>query len=52
MTGSDGIVELNVQGFPIKRSWYKVKPRGKQLSVVAQTFLEFLRAHVKLLEPA
>ena len=51
LTGSDPIVELNVQGFPIKRSWYVVTPRGKQLSVVAQTFLEFLRAHVQMLEP-
>jgi DNA-binding transcriptional LysR family regulator len=52
MTHGDRIVELNVQGFPIKRFWYVVTPRGKQLSVVAQTFLEFLRAHIKLLEPA
>jgi DNA-binding transcriptional LysR family regulator len=52
MTGSDGIVELKVQGFPLKRSWYVVTPRGKQLSVVAQTFLEFLHTHIKLLEPA
>lgn len=52
MTRSDGITELNVQGFPIKRSWYVVTPRGKQLSVVAQTFLEFLRTHVKLLAPS
>jgi DNA-binding transcriptional LysR family regulator len=51
-TGGDRIVELNVQGFPIKRFWYVVTPRGKQVSVVAQTFLEFLRAHIKLLEPA
>jgi DNA-binding transcriptional LysR family regulator len=52
MTGSEGIVELKVQGFPLKRSWYVVTPRGKQLSVVAQTFLEFLHTHIKLLEPA
>jgi DNA-binding transcriptional LysR family regulator len=51
LTSSNQIVELNVQGFPIKRYWYVVTPRGKQLSVVAQTFLEFLHAHVKLLEP-
>jgi DNA-binding transcriptional LysR family regulator len=51
LAGKDQIVELNVQGFPIKRYWYVVTPRGKQLSVVAQTFLEFLRAHIKLLEP-
>mgnify|MGYP000402753566 FL=1 len=52
MTHGGRIVELNVQGFPIKRFWYVVTPRGKQLSVVAQTFLEFLRAHIKLLAPA
>ncbi|MGD8629625.1 MAG: LysR substrate-binding domain-containing protein, partial [Gammaproteobacteria bacterium] len=52
LAGSNQIVELNVQGFPIKRHWYVVTPRGKQLSVVAQTFLEFLRTHIKLLEPA
>jgi DNA-binding transcriptional LysR family regulator len=52
LAGNDQIVELKVQGFPIRRSWYVVTPRGKQLSVVAQTFLEFLRAHVELLEPA
>jgi DNA-binding transcriptional LysR family regulator len=51
LTGRDQVVELNVQGFPIKRSWYVVTPRGKQLSVVAQTFVEFLHAHAKLLEP-
>ena len=52
VTHGDHIIELNVQGFPIKRFWYVVTPRGKQLSVVAQTFLEFLRAHIKLLAPA
>ena len=52
VTHGDRIIELNVQGFPIKRFWYVVTPRGKQLSVVAQTFLEFLRAHIKLLAPA
>jgi DNA-binding transcriptional LysR family regulator len=52
LTGPDRIVELKVQGFPIKRHWYVVTPRGKQLSVVAQTFLDFLHEHVKLLEPS
>lgn len=49
---NDPIVELDVQGFPIQRHWYVVTPRGKQLSVVAQTFLEFLRGHVRMLDPA
>ena len=39
LTGADQITELKVQGFPIRRHWYVVKPRGKQLSVVAETFL-------------
>lgn len=42
---------LNVEGFPIRRSWYVVRPRDKQLSVVANAFLEFLRTHVQLLTP-
>lgn len=40
---------LDVEGFPIMRAWYVVRPKAKQLSVVAVTFLEFLRAHVRLL---
>lgn len=51
LTGGDQLVELNVQGFPIRRHWYVVKPRGKQLSVVAEIFLEFLHEHVQWLEP-
>lgn len=33
---------LDVQGFPILRHWYVVYPVGKQLSLIASTFLEFL----------
>ena len=33
---------LDVEGFPIERYWYVVYPNGKQLSVVASTFLEYL----------
>jgi LysR family transcriptional regulator, low CO2-responsive transcriptional regulator len=33
---------LNVEGFPIQRRWYAVYPKGKQLSIAAQMFLEFL----------
>lgn len=40
---------LDVEGFPIMRAWYVVRPKGKQLSVVANTFLDFLHAHVELL---
>lgn len=34
---------LDVEGFPIMRSWYAVYPTGKQLSIVAQTFFEYLK---------
>lgn len=33
---------LNVEGFPIERYWYVVYPSGKQLSVVARTFFDYL----------
>lgn len=42
---------LEVEGFPIMRAWYVVRPKGKQLSVVAATFLEFLRGHLQLFVP-
>lgn len=34
---------LDVEGFPIQRQWYVVYLAGKQLSVVAATFLEYLQ---------
>jgi DNA-binding transcriptional LysR family regulator len=34
---------LDVQGFPIERHWYVAYPVGKQLSVVARTFLDYLK---------
>lgn len=40
--GSGGLVVLPVAGFPLRRSWYVVYPKGKQLSVVARTFLAFV----------
>ena len=45
------VVMLNVQGFPLKKYWYVVRPADKQLSVVAEAFLEFLNAHLQLLVP-
>jgi LysR family transcriptional regulator, low CO2-responsive transcriptional regulator len=33
---------LDVEGFPISRQWYVVYLAGKQLSVVASTFLDYL----------
>ncbi len=32
---------LNVSGFPIMRQWFIVHPKGRMLSLVAKSFLEF-----------
>lgn len=37
------LVILDVKGFPIKQQWHYAYPSGKQLSVVAKTFLAFLQ---------
>jgi DNA-binding transcriptional LysR family regulator len=42
LEGTEGAVAiLDVEGFPILRHWYIVYPKGKELSLVARTFLEF-----------
>lgn len=42
LEGSDGPVAiLDVEGFPIMRDWYIVHPKGKELSLAAQAFLDF-----------
>jgi LysR family transcriptional regulator, low CO2-responsive transcriptional regulator len=33
---------LDVQHFPIKRTWYIAHPAGKQLSIVARTYYQYL----------
>ncbi|MBI1283968.1 MAG: LysR family transcriptional regulator [Thiobacillus sp.] len=38
----DQFAELDVEGFPILRHWYAVHPAGRQLSVVARAFLDYL----------
>ncbi|MBE9177707.1 LysR family transcriptional regulator [Oculatella sp. LEGE 06141] len=44
MEGTSGaLTVLDVQGFPIQRQWYTVYLAGKQLSVVANTFLQYLQ---------
>ncbi len=43
---------LDVQGFPILRNWYVVYPSGKQLSTVAQAFLEFLKDEAVRITPS
>lgn len=45
LEGTEGPVALlDVKGFPIMRKWYIVYPKGKELSLVAQAFLEFALA--------
>jgi len=34
---------LDVQGFPIERKWYAVHPKGRPLSIVGRTFLDYLK---------
>jgi DNA-binding transcriptional LysR family regulator len=36
------IAVLEVEGLPIRRSWYVAHSGNKQLSVAARTFLEYL----------
>ena len=36
------LVLLDVKGFPVRRRWYAVHLKGKKLSLVAQTFLNFI----------
>ncbi|MEB3308605.1 MAG: LysR family transcriptional regulator [Snowella sp.] len=36
------LIVLDVEGFPIQKHWYVIYPGSKQLSIVAQTFLEYL----------
>ncbi len=42
LEGDNGPVAiLDVEQFPIHRQWFIVHPKGKELSLVARTFLEF-----------
>ncbi|MGD2118553.1 MAG: LysR substrate-binding domain-containing protein [Chromatiales bacterium] len=42
LEGADGPVAiLDVEGLPIMRNWYIVHPKGKELSLAAQAFLDF-----------
>ena len=44
ITGGDlnDLVILDVEGFPVSWRWYVGHPRGKNLSVVASTFIDFM----------
>jgi len=39
------LIVLNVKNFPLKRRWYAVYLKNKRLSLVAQTFIEFILEH-------
>jgi DNA-binding transcriptional LysR family regulator len=39
--GVGRLAMLDVEGFPVERSWYLVFPRGRDLSLVARTFISF-----------
>ena len=41
--GTGPLAILDVEGFPIERTWNVVYPKGRELSVVAKAFLEFLK---------
>jgi LysR family transcriptional regulator, low CO2-responsive transcriptional regulator len=48
LEGQSGqLVILDVEAFPIERHWHIVYPKGKQLSVVAQTFFDYLQTDGK-----
>lgn len=36
------IAILDVEGFPVLRQWYLVYPKGKELSLVARAFMDFI----------
>jgi DNA-binding transcriptional LysR family regulator len=40
------LVKLDVQDFPIPKKWFIGFPAGKRLSVIAQTFLEFMKNEI------
>lgn len=42
--GAHDVCLLDVEGFPIERQWYVVYPKGKQLSVAARAFQDYLLA--------
>lgn len=44
LEGTSGpIAVLDVQGFPIQRHWYLAHPKGRRPSLVARTFLDFVK---------
>lgn len=42
ITDTQDVTILDVEHFPIPRNWYMVYPSGKQLSIVARTYFDYL----------
>ena len=42
ITEDQDVTILDVEHFPIQRNWYMVYPSGKQLSIVARAYFEYL----------
>lgn len=43
LEGTDGpLAVLDVQGFPLRRHWFLAYPRSRRLTLLAQTFLDFV----------
>ncbi|MBW4682009.1 MAG: LysR family transcriptional regulator [Microcoleus vaginatus WJT46-NPBG5] len=40
--GTSKLTILDVENFPIRRQWYVIYPTGKQLSIVARAFFDYL----------
>ncbi len=44
---TNDVAILDVEGFPIRRQWYVIYPAGKKLSIVANTFYQYLLQEAK-----
>ena len=42
--GSTGLVELDIEELPIESTWYLVRLASRRLSLIAQAFMDYLRA--------
>lgn len=47
---SDKIAMLEVEGFPLQGNWYIVYPEGKQLSILARTFFDYLLEEAAIIQ--
>jgi len=49
---SRGVAILYVKGFPIRSQWQVVRPRGKRVSPIAESFREHMARHAHAVEAA